>query len=221
MDASTTAMINHTTSIGVRAADIAALSQNRSKKAEPAPDTTVETGPTSKSAHPVHARGHTPPGLARAADNIASKIFSRADADASGTVTQQELSAVHSKHARILAASDLFSPPADAVTSSADDLTAASTAISTETSAKAETDPLTDPALLPTVAPTPAGVTKDQLQVALAKFFYAKVGSTWTPPVTPAAEEPAVVAPVDPTTLPEVDVVVFPSDSTQTLNAVA
>ena len=90
-------MINSIASTGVHAADIAALSQNRAKKAEPAQDTTVETAQAPKPAHPAHPKGHIPPGLARAAENIASKIFSRADADASGTVTQEELSAVHSR----------------------------------------------------------------------------------------------------------------------------
>jgi hypothetical protein len=220
MDASTTAMINHTTTIGVRAADIAALSQNRSKKAEPAPDTTVQTGQTSKPAHPSHPKGHIPPGLARAAESIASRIFSRADADASGTVTQEELSAVHSKHARILAVSDLFPAPTEAVTSSVDDFPDESTATSTDKSGETENNRVTDPTV-PSVGPTPAGVTEEQLQVALAKFFYAKVGSTWAPPAAPAVEATDSAAPADYSTLPEFDPVAPESDANRTFTAVA
>ena len=68
-------MITNIASTGVHAADIATLRQNRARKTEPAQDTTVETGTTQKPAHPAHPHGHIPPGLARAAEKIASKIF--------------------------------------------------------------------------------------------------------------------------------------------------
>lgn len=214
-------MINNITSTRVHAADIAALGQNRAKKAEPAQDTTVETGKTPKPAHPAHPKGHIPPGLARAAENIASKIFSRADADASGTVTQEELSAVHSRHARALASSDLFQGPTEVATSTAVEIPADSAEVTTDTATDAANDAVTDPTELPTNAPTQAGVTEAQLKAALAKFFYAKVGITWTPPAPAAVEDPVPPAPADPTTLPEADSIPDESDADQTFNAVA
>lgn len=205
--ASTKDMINSIASNGSRAADIAALWQNRAKKAEPAQDTTVETGKTSNPAHPAHPQGHIPPGLARAAENIAAKIFSRADTDASGTVTQEELSAVHSRHARTLASSDLFQGLTEVATSPTVEVPAGATEAATDTTNDAVTDTVTDATEAPTDVPAQTGVTEAQLKAALAKFFYAKVGITWTPPAPPAVEEPEPVstAPADPTTLSETD----------------
>src|SRR6185369_11694236 len=94
-------MINSISSCGAHASDIAALRQNRAAKAPNSEGTTSASSPP-------HHNGHTPPGLARAAERIASKIFERADADRSGTVTQEELSTVHSRHAKTLLSGDLF-----------------------------------------------------------------------------------------------------------------
>jgi hypothetical protein len=190
---STKAMINNIRSTGVHAANIAASGQHRAKKAEPAQDTTVETGKTPKPAHPAHPKGHIPPGLARAAENIASKIFSRADADASGTVTQEELSAVHSRHARTLASSDLFQGLAEVAASTTVEISADPTGATSDSATDAASDAVADPKEIPTNAPTQAGVTEAQLKAALAKFFYAKIGITWTPPAPAIAEEPVPV----------------------------
>ena len=64
-------MINNVGSSGIHTADIT-LRQNRAKKTDPGQDATVETGKTQKPAHPAHPHGHIPPGLARAAEKIAS-----------------------------------------------------------------------------------------------------------------------------------------------------
>ena len=214
-------MINHITSNGTRAADIVALGQNRAKKAEPAQDTTVETSKTSKPAHPTHPKGHIPPGLARAAENIASKIFSRADADASGTVTQEELSAVHSKHARVLAASDLFQVSTEVPTSTPVETPADSTETATDAVVDATSDTEIDATETPTNTPTPAGVTEAQLKAALAKFFYAKIGITWTPPAPSVVEEPVTPAPTSATTPSEADPISDETNSDPTFTAVA
>jgi hypothetical protein len=204
-------MIDNVAASGVHAANLSALRQNRAKKTAPAPDA-VETAKAQKPAHPAHPHGHIPPGLARAADKIASKIFSRADTDASGTVTQQELSAVHSKHARNLAASDLFQaaqPPADSSTET-------NTTTNVETGATSDT-----PAETTTETPAPAGVTEAQLKEALTKFFYAKVGITYAPPAPPATEAPDPTAPTDTTTPPVVDPTSEEEASNQNFTAVA
>jgi hypothetical protein len=214
-------MITHITSTGVHTADVAALGQNRAKKAETAQNTTIETGKMPKSAHPAHPKGHIPPGLARAAEKIASKIFSRADADASGTVTQEELSAVHSRHARTLASSDLFQRPTEVATSTAVEMPADSTEATTDTATGPANATVTDPTEPPANAPTQAGVTEAQLKAALAKFFYAKVGITWTPPAPPTAEETVSPAPANATTLSAADSISDESDSDRTFTAVA
>jgi hypothetical protein len=149
-------MINNIASCGVHAAEVAALRQNRSKKTAASEDTTVPTAEKPK---------HVPPGLARAAEKIGAKMFARADADGNGSVTQEELSAVHSKHAQTLAASDLFQ------------------ATTTET-ASTETDENVEP----TAAVT--GVTSEQLTEALKKYLYAKVGVIYETPTPPATEQP-------------------------------
>lgn len=219
--ASTKLMINSIVSSGVHAADVAALRQNRAKKTEPGQDTTVQTGKTEKSAHPAHPHGHVPPGLARAAERIASKIFSRADADASGTITQQELSAVHSRHARVLASSDLFKtttqttsnePP---VSQSPPDT---SNTITTETGIDTS-DTETNPAFETTTeTPPQPGITEAQLKEALTKFFYAKVGVTYASPAPPSTGQPE---PTAQTNLPPSDPISSESASNQTLPAVA
>jgi hypothetical protein len=241
-------MITNIASTGVPPADIAALRQNRAKKTEPAQDTTVETGKTQKPAHPAHPKGHIPPGLERAAENIAAKIFARADVDGSGSVTKEELSAIHSRHARTLAASDLFQSAADAATSAPVETPADSEAITdtgidtvTETDSTATdttdavADSTTDTAIgaatdttePTTQASTQIGLTEAQLKEALVKSFYAKVGVTWTrptpsaPPAPPEVEEPAPTTPDNTTTTPVVDSISDDSDSTGTFTAVA
>jgi hypothetical protein len=214
-------MINNVTSNAVRAADIATLSQNRAKKTEPAQDTTVETSNTSKPAHPVHPKGHIPPGLARAADNIASKIFSRADADASGTVTQEELSAVHSKHARVLASSDLFQASAEVATNNPVEVSADSTGPATDAAVDATSDTVTDSTETPPNTPIQTGVTEAQLKAALAKFFYAKVGVTWTPPAPSVAEVPVPPAPASAPTPSETEPISDETNSDPAFTAVA
>ena len=214
-------MINHITSNGVRAADIAALTQNRAKKAEPAQDTAVEAVKTAKPAHPVHPKGHTPPGLARAAENIASKIFSRADADDSGTVTQEELSAVHSKHARVLASSDLFQAATEVAPSTPVEIPAESTEVATGSATDSAGDKVTGSTETPANAPIQAGVTEAQLKAALAKFFYAKVGVTWTPPAPATVEEPPSPEPASPAMPVEADPISDETNSDPAFTAVA
>ena len=209
-------MISNIGSSGVHTTGITALRQNRAKKTEPAQGTTVETGKTQKPVHPAHPHGHIPPGLARAAEKIASKIFARADADANGIVTQQELSAVHSKHARTLASSDLFQTttetPADAIAETA--------TATTETAATSET-PTGTTAETTTETPTPVGITEAQLKEALTKFFYAKVGVIYRPPAPPLTEQPDPTAPAN-TTIPSVvDSISDESAANQTFTAVA
>jgi hypothetical protein len=224
-------MINNIASSGVHAADLATLRPNRAKKTEPAQNAAVETGKTQKPAHPAHPHGHIPPGLARAAERIASKIFARADADANGTVTQQELSALHSKHARTLASSDLFQTttpqttstetPTDATTEPAPVTTIETTAETTGATSEPATDPATETA---TETPTQIGVTEAQLKEALTKFFYAKVGVTYTTPTSPVAsvtEPPAPTAPPTTTTPSVVDFISEESASNPSFIAVA
>jgi len=206
--ASSELMINNIASSGVHTADIA-LRQNRAKKTEPAQDATVQAGKTRKS-HPTHPHGHVPSGLARAAEKIASKIFSRADADASGTVTQQELSAVHSRHAQTLASSDLFKTTTETTNETTPET-------GTETTG-AMSDAATNPAETTTDTSAQHGVTEAQLKEALTKFFYAKVGITYAPPAPPSSEQPDLTAPTN--TLPPSDSISNePSD--QTFTAVA
>lgn len=183
------AMSNTIASTRDRAADIAALRESRAKKTEPVTDAAVETGESQKSAHPAQPNGHVPPGLARAAEKIASKIFARADADASGTVTLQELSAVHSMHARTIASSDLFQitpvetpiavTPAATTEIAADPTAGAADTATDATDVTAETAPET---------PIQAGVTEAQLKEALTKFFYAKVGVTYATAAQPTVK---------------------------------
>ena len=184
-------MINSITSSGPRAANIV-LGQNCAKKAEPAQVASVETTGTGKPAQAANRRGHVPPGLARAAENIAAKIFSRADADGNGMVTQEELGAVHSRHARMLAASDVFQAPTELATTSAVETPSESTDPVVEGAGVESV--ATQPA---TTAPTQPGVTEAQLKAALAKYFYAKVGVAWTPPAPPAAQ-PTSTTPASP-----------------------
>jgi hypothetical protein len=197
-------MISHIASTYGQAANIAALRQNRVQKTESAQDATVETVSKQKAAHPAHPHGHIPPGLARAAEKIASKIFARADADDNGLVTRQELSAVHSRHARTLASSDLFQTtttqtPSEAATATTDTPTDTTTESTTET-------------------PTQVGITEAQLKEALTKFFYAKVGATYTPPTT---EQPAPSASTNTTTPPVIDSISNGTASNPTFTAVA
>ncbi len=183
------AMINNIAASGVHAADIAALRKARARKTESAQD----TGKTQKPPHRAHPHGHIPPGFARAAEKIAAKIFARADADGNGTVTQQELSAVHSRHARSLASSDLFSEQTTETpeNSSSEPTPTATTESGTEaievTEASSETETTAENS---TETSTPAGVTESQLKEALTRFFYSKVGVIYTPP-SPTTAEPA------------------------------
>jgi len=156
-------MINSISSGGVHAADFQKSRETRAKN---------ESAVAEKS-HPAHPHGKVPPGLARAAERISAKIFSRADADANGTVTEEELGAIHSKHARTLASSDLFQ--------------------STPTEPPTETEP-TDSTTTPepateTETASASGITPDQLKEALTRYFYAKVGAVYTPPA-PAPPAP-------------------------------
>jgi hypothetical protein len=211
-------MINTVASTRVNAADIAALRENRAKKTEPAKDTTGNTGETQKASHPAHPNGHVPPGLQRAAEKIASKIFERADANASGTVTLEELSSVHSVHARRLASSDLFqaatieTPPAIA-TAATSELAGDPTADATETATDAtvETTPET---------PIQSGVTEAQFKEALTKSFYAKIGVTYASPPPPTIE-PAPTAPSSTTAPSVVDSTPDESNSSQSFAALA
>jgi hypothetical protein len=147
-------MINNIASCGVHAADVAALRQNRAKKSPAAEETTLSGKPT-----------HVPPGLAKAAEKIAAKTFERADADGNGSVTQEELSAVHSKHAQTLAASDLFQ------------------STTTETAS-------TEGEESPETTTTASGISAEQFTEALKKYFYAKVGVIYETRVAPATEQP-------------------------------
>jgi hypothetical protein len=99
-------MINSIGSCGVHAADIAALRRNSGKKAAATQGGSVETDATGASG--AHKHQHRPPGLARAAENAASKIFNSADADGSGGISQEELTSALSKHADRINADDLF-----------------------------------------------------------------------------------------------------------------
>ena len=150
-------MINNIASCGVHAADIAAIRQNCSKKASATEETTTREKPK-----------HVPPGLARAAEKIAAKTFARADADGNGSVTQEELSAIHSKHAQTLAASELFQ----------------STTTTTETAS-------TESEVAPETTTTTSGISVEQFTEALKKYFYAKVGVTYETPAPPTTEQPA------------------------------
>ena len=208
-------MIHNVASSGVHAADITALRQHRVKKTESVQDATIESGKTRKPSYPAHPHGHIPPGLARAAEKIASKIFARADADGNGTVTQQELSAVHSRHARTLASSDLFQTnstetPTDATTETAVDTTSATSDAATDTTPEATTE-----------TSTQVGITEAQLKEALTKFFYAKVGVIYTPPAPPTSEQSDPTVPADTTTPPVVDPVTDESASNPNFIAVA
>jgi len=107
-------MINSISSCGTRAANIASLRQNRSAKGANAEVT------TSAAASPAHHRSHIPPGLARAAERIASNSFKRSDTNVSGTVTKEELSAIHSRHAKAIISSDLFGAGTSAPEGTAD-----------------------------------------------------------------------------------------------------
>ena len=212
-------MINNIALSGVHTADIAALRQNRAKKTEPAQDTTVETGETQKPAHPAQPQGHIPPGLARAAEKIASKIFSRADVDGDGIVTQQELSAVHSIHARTLASSDLFQTattetPTDAATATTSEIAADPTGATSDTATDTTTETTTE-------TPTQVGITEVQLKEALTKFFYTKVGVAYTSPAPPTTAQPAPTSPADTTTPSVVDSISDETASNRTFTAVA
>jgi hypothetical protein len=211
-------MINNVASTRLSAQDIADLRESRAKKTEPAKDTAVETGEAQKPSHPAQPHGHVPPGLQRAAEKIASKIFARADADASGTVTLQELSLVHSKHARTLAASELFQTTT--VEAAADSATAATIETGTDATA-GTTEPAAEvPAETTPETPIQAGITEAQLKEALTKSFYAKVGVIYAAPVQPAIE-PAPNAPADTTTPTEADSVPDETASDQGFAAVA
>jgi hypothetical protein len=98
-------MINHIASCGSRSADIAALRQNRAKKTDATPegssDATVQKGK-------AHQHQHVPPGLARAAENIASNALKKIDADTSGDISKEELSSALSKRADRVKADELF-----------------------------------------------------------------------------------------------------------------
>jgi hypothetical protein len=148
-------------------------------------------------------------------------MFARADADASGTVTQEELSALHSKHARVLAASELFQAATEVAPSAPVDASAESTEPATNATVDAANATLTEATETPAVEPAPAGVTEAQLKAALAKFFYAKVGITWTPPAPSAVEEPVAPIPAIPTTPSEVEAVAEETNSDPGFTAVA
>jgi hypothetical protein len=97
-------MINNIASRGVHAADIALSRRHCDKKA----DTTQPATDGTEAAAPKHKHDHRPPGLARAAENIGSKLFKDADADSSGGISKEELSAAISKHESRISADDLF-----------------------------------------------------------------------------------------------------------------
>ena len=190
-----TAMISNIRPNGGQAVDFAAVRQSRAKKTDAAPENSVENAKADKPEHRAHPHGHVPPGLARAAEKIASKIFSRADADGSGTVTQEELSAVHSKHARMLSSSDLFSKTSTEAPGS--ETTGTETNVGTETvdsTTGVTTDGSGEAGESGTETPTEVGVTQEQLKETLTKFFYAKVGVTYAPPAPPA---PTTTEPTD------------------------
>jgi hypothetical protein len=211
-------MINHIASHRDHAADVAAMREMRSKKTESAHAAASETLEASTTDRPAHPEGHVPPGLERAAENIASKIFARADADASGTVTLEELGVLHSRHARTLASSDLFQKatvesPADVGTDTTNETAASAGAGDTGTAADTTTE-------IPPGPPIEVGVTEAQLTDALTKSFYARVGVIYSSPTRPAAEltpEP----PADSATPSVVDLVTDESGSTRTFRAVA
>src|SRR5262245_51618277 len=97
-------MINHLAPRGVHAADIALTRRSCGKKA----DTTAPATNGTETVAPKHKHEHRPPGLARAAENIGSKIFKNADADSSGGISQEELTAAISKHQGRINSEDLF-----------------------------------------------------------------------------------------------------------------
>jgi len=199
-------MINSIALNGFPSANIAAVRQNRPKQTDPAQDASPRTDKTQKPAHPPQPHGHIPPGLARAAEKIASKIFSRADANADGTVTQQELSALHSRHARALASSDLFqTTTAEKSSDNASPITnTTSDAISGST----------------TETPTGTGVSESQLKEALTELFSARIGVTYTPP-QPSPSDPSTPTEPGDTTTSSVNSIPGESGSDQPFTAVA
>ena len=65
------------------------------------------------------------------------------------------------------------------------------------------------------------GITEAQLKEALTKFFYAKVGVTYTPPVPPSTEQSAPTPPQETTTPTVVDSTLGESASNLAFTAVA
>ena len=99
-------MINSVGSCGDRAEQVAALRQNRAKQT----DAGQESSGSAVAQHGrAHQHQHRPPGLARAAENIANKIFASADADGTGGISKDELSSALSKRADRINSDDLFS----------------------------------------------------------------------------------------------------------------
>jgi hypothetical protein len=196
---------------GVHAEPKAALRQQRAQETERAQESSAKTGKVP--GHSAHSQGQVPPGLARAAEKIASKIFARADTDANGTVTREELSSVHSRHARILASSDLFEAPAAGIASDGTtDSTAEGAGGKTELAAGSTTET--------TPAPAASAVSEAQLKEALTKFFYAKVGVTYTPPPT-SSQQPEASEPISTTAPGDVTPILDEPNSEQTFTAAA
>jgi hypothetical protein len=210
------AMINSIGSPRSHLAEFGALQNQRTKRAVPAEETTAEPVESPKAAHPTHPQGHIPPGLARAAEKIASKVFARADADESGTVTLQELSALHSKHARTLASSELFrsstaGTPPNVVSVPPLEPEADITEAPSDTGAEVPVDSV------PTNSPE-IGLTEAQVKEALTQFFYAKVGITYRSPAEPSSE-PVTPMPTDGEATPVVEPT--SAETNQHLSAVA
>lgn len=100
-----TSMINSVGSCADRAEQIAAFRQNRAKQIDAGQDTSSSA--VAQHGH-AHQNQHRPPGLARAAENIANKIFASADADGSSGISKEELSSALSKRADRINSDDLF-----------------------------------------------------------------------------------------------------------------
>ena len=98
-------MINSVGSCGDRAEQVAAYRQNRAKQTDAGQDS---SGSAVTQHGRAHQHQHRPPGLARAAENIANKIFASADADGSGGISNEELSSALSKRADRINSGDLF-----------------------------------------------------------------------------------------------------------------
>lgn len=98
-------MIDSVGSCGDRAEQVAAFRQNRAKQTDAEQDS---SGSAAAQHGRAHQHQHRPPGLARAAENIANKIFASADSDDSGGISKEELSSALSKRADRINSDDIF-----------------------------------------------------------------------------------------------------------------